>query len=107
MTEEIGFQYVIKLQPFQYVSQYRYLISFKIIFTFLSVYWCILDGADINRQFIKIHFKNEEAVTNKFVAHNIYTQGRREAERAPGQYFGPGPVCLKVRRGGGTHGLVG
>ena len=34
-------------------------------------------------------------------------QGRREAERAPGQYFGPGPVCLKVRRGGGTHGLVG
>ena len=34
-------------------------------------------------------------------------QGRREAERAPGQYFGPGPVCLKVRRGGGTHGLMG
>ena len=34
-------------------------------------------------------------------------QGRREAERAPGQYFGPAPVCLKVRRGGGTHGLVG
>ena len=34
-------------------------------------------------------------------------QGRREAERAPGQYFGTGPVCLKVRRGGGTHGLVG
>ena len=26
-------------------------------------------------------------------------QGCREAERAPGQYFGPGPVCLKVRRG--------
>ena len=38
---------------------------------------------------------------------SLYTQGRREAERAPGQYFGPGPVCLKVRRGGGTHGLVG
>ena len=75
MMEEIGFQYVIKLlQPFQYVSQYRYLISLKIIFTFLSVYWCILDGAHINRQFIKIHSKNEEeAVTNKFVAHNIYT----------------------------------
>ena len=36
-----------------------------------------------------------------------FAQGRREAERAPGQYFGPGPVCLKVRRGGGTHGLVG
>ena len=34
-------------------------------------------------------------------------QGRREAERAQGQYFGPGPVCLKVQRGGGTHGLVG
>ena len=34
-------------------------------------------------------------------------QGRREAERAPGQYFGPEPVCLKVRRGGGTHAAMG
>ena len=30
-------------------------------------------------------------------------QGRRKAERALGQYFGPGPVCIKVRRGSGTH----
>ena len=38
-----------------------------------SVYWCILDGADINRQFIKIHFTGEqEAVAHNFVAHNMY-----------------------------------
>ena len=40
-------------------------------------------------------------------AFHSYNQGRREAERAPGQYFGPGPVCLKVRRGGETDELVG
>ena len=41
---------------------------------FSRVYYCILDGADINRQFITLHFKDEmEAISNKFVAANITT----------------------------------
>ena len=38
------------------------------------VYYCILDGAEVNRQFIKLHFKDEiDAVEKKFVAANMYT----------------------------------
>lgn len=38
------------------------------------IYYCILDGAEVNRQFIKLHFQDElDAVDEKFVAHNIYT----------------------------------
>ena len=37
------------------------------------VYWCVLDGADCNRQFIKIHFKNKDPADSKFVTSNIYT----------------------------------
>jgi hypothetical protein len=33
-----------------------------------------LDGAEVNRQFIKLHFKDEnDAVEKKFVAANMYT----------------------------------
>jgi hypothetical protein len=40
------------------------------------VYWCILDGAEVNRQFIKLHFKDEkEVIDNKFVAPNMSTGG--------------------------------
>ena len=39
------------------------------------VYWCVLDGADCNRQFIKIHFKDKNPAELKFVATNIYTGG--------------------------------
>ena len=35
--------------------------------------WCITDGADLNRQFIKIHFKGKDPADCKFVAHNKYT----------------------------------
>lgn len=37
------------------------------------VYWCVLDGADCNRLFIKMHFHNKDPVDSKFVATNIYT----------------------------------
>lgn len=38
-----------------------------------EIYWCVLDGADCNRQFIKIHFKNKDPVDSKFLTSNIYT----------------------------------
>ena len=42
--------------------------------TGFHVYWCILDGADVNRQFVKLHFKGEdEAVEKRFTAQNLYT----------------------------------
>ena len=34
----------------------------------LRVYWCVLDGADCNRLFIKMHFHNKDPVDSKFVA---------------------------------------
>ena len=38
------------------------------------MYYCILDGAEVNRQFIKLHFEDEQdAVARKFVAQNVYT----------------------------------
>ncbi|KAK3709452.1 hypothetical protein QZH41_017498, partial [Actinostola sp. cb2023] len=41
--------------------------------TGFTVYYCILDGAEVNRQFIKLHFSDEsEAVTKAFVGHNVY-----------------------------------
>lgn len=33
----------------------------------------MLDGADCNRQFIKIHFKGKDPVESKFMAKNLYT----------------------------------
>ncbi|XP_068680449.1 uncharacterized protein [Montipora foliosa] len=38
-----------------------------------TIYWCILDGADVNRQFIKIHFKDTDPAERNFMTHNIYT----------------------------------
>lgn len=35
----------------------------------------VLDGADCNRLFIKMHFHNKDPVDSKFVATNIYTRG--------------------------------
>ena len=38
------------------------------------IYYCILDGAEVNRQFIKLHFDDEcDAIERKFVAHNMFT----------------------------------
>ncbi|CAH3123779.1 unnamed protein product, partial [Porites lobata] len=37
------------------------------------IYWCLLDGADVNRQFIKLHFKDQDPVEKKFVVENIFT----------------------------------
>ena len=52
--------------------------SQPIFFNFLpcwwqSIYWCLLDGADVNRQFIKLHFKDQDPVEKKFVVENIFT----------------------------------
>ena len=42
--------------------------------TGFNIYWCILDGAEVNRQFIKLHFKDEaEAINQNFTAMNVYT----------------------------------
>ena len=42
--------------------------------TGFHAYWCILDGADVNRQFVKLHFKGEDEVVEKrFTAQNLYT----------------------------------
>jgi len=39
------------------------------------LYWCVLDGADCNRQFVKIHFGNvDRPVEKNFIARNIYTK---------------------------------
>ena len=46
----------------------------KHLFLF-RIYWCILDGAECNRQFIKMHFNESNAVEEKFVASNMYTGG--------------------------------
>ncbi len=37
------------------------------------IYWCVLDGAECNRQFIKMHFKNKDVIEEKFVTCNIYS----------------------------------
>lgn len=39
---------------------------------FNSIYWCILDGADCNRQFIKLHFQKDPADSH-FTTRNPYT----------------------------------
>ena len=36
------------------------------------MYYCILDGADVNRQFIKMHFEDCDPVENKFVTKNPF-----------------------------------
>ncbi|KAK3744049.1 hypothetical protein QZH41_011923, partial [Actinostola sp. cb2023] len=42
----------------------------------ILVYWCILDGAEVNRQFVKLHFKDEKEISdNKFVVPNVSTGG--------------------------------
>ncbi|KAK3719592.1 hypothetical protein QZH41_015729 [Actinostola sp. cb2023] len=42
--------------------------------TGFSIYWCILDGADCNRQFIKIHFKGIcDPAEKNFVTRNPFT----------------------------------
>ena len=50
----------------------------QLIFFILSsqgVYWCVLDGADCNRQFVKMHFNDKNPAKQKFAAKNIYTGG--------------------------------
>ena len=37
-----------------------------------SMYWCVLDGADCNRQFIKLHFADSDPVAAKRVTRNPY-----------------------------------
>lgn len=37
------------------------------------IYYCILDGAEVNRQFIKLHFADEdEIIENCFIANNVF-----------------------------------
>ena len=46
---------------------------FFIVISQFRIYWCVLDGADCNRQFIKMHFKDKDVIQQKFVTYNIYT----------------------------------
>ncbi|XP_068759562.1 uncharacterized protein [Montipora capricornis] len=45
----------------------------KMLETGFKVYYCILDGAEVNQQFIKLHFLDDnEAVQRHFTCHNIF-----------------------------------
>ncbi|CAB3976767.1 Hypothetical predicted protein [Paramuricea clavata] len=37
------------------------------------IYWCVLDGAECNRQFVKMHFKGKDYVEQNFMTCNVYT----------------------------------
>ncbi|KAK2555828.1 hypothetical protein P5673_022469, partial [Acropora cervicornis] len=37
------------------------------------IYWCILDRAECNRQFVKLHFNGRDLVADKFIATNIHS----------------------------------
>ncbi|KAM7437563.1 hypothetical protein ABFA07_012832 [Porites harrisoni] len=37
------------------------------------IYWSIMDGADCNRQFIRMHFRGRDPVKDKFITSNIHT----------------------------------
>ena len=55
-------------------SKWHFNLNGHVSFLTYRVYYCILDGAEVNRQFIKLHFTDEhDAIARKFVAHNIYT----------------------------------
>ena len=45
-----------------------------VLYIYPRIYWCILDGADCNRQFVKIHFGDTDPVEKKFIARNMYTK---------------------------------
>ena len=47
----------------------------ELFLLFFRVCWCILDGADCNRQFIQMHFKDKDPEESKFVSKNVYTGG--------------------------------
>ena len=50
--------------------QYSCLVDISLI---ARVYYCILDGAEVNRLFIKLHFADvTEAIKDKFMTPNIY-----------------------------------
>ena len=38
------------------------------------MYWSIMDGADYNRQFIRMHFRGRDPVKDKFITSNIHTE---------------------------------
>ena len=50
-------------------------ILYYFVFSKLRVYWCVLDGADCNRQFVKMHFHDKNPAKQKFAATNVYTGG--------------------------------
>ena len=54
----------------------KIIINRVLFFVFFSIYYCILDGADVNKQFIKMnfkmHFKTSDPVENKFVTKNPF-----------------------------------
>ena len=56
------------------LSKWHFKLNWSVSFLTYRVYYCILDGAEVNRQFIKLHFTDEhDAIARKFVGHNIYT----------------------------------
>ena len=63
--------YLIQLSLHYCLSQ----LIFFIILSSQRVYWCVLDGADWSRQFVKMHFHDKNPAKQKFAATNIYTGG--------------------------------
>ena len=39
-----------------------------------SIYYCICDGGDANRQFINIHFSNCSPIDLHFIGYNMFTE---------------------------------
>lgn len=51
---------------------YNYNFS-SFVLIFCRIYWTIFDGAECNRQLIKLHFKGSNPAENNFITHNVYT----------------------------------
>ncbi|XP_068735481.1 uncharacterized protein [Montipora capricornis] len=76
---DAGFRFPIAQFPSGHCSPTDLYLQFwkgvqKMTETGFTIYWCILDGADCHRQFIKLHFKDDPATAN-FITRNPYTGG--------------------------------
>ena len=80
--KQAGFRYVQQHNKYCSFVQYRYSIKFKIYsklcifysFILFSIYYCICDGGDANRQFIKINFPNCSPIDLHFIGYNMWTE---------------------------------
>ncbi|RMX52193.1 hypothetical protein pdam_00024089 [Pocillopora damicornis] len=74
---DCGFRFAMAQFPSGHFSPTNIYLQFwkavqKMTETGLNISWCILDGADCNHQFIKLHF-DKDPVASNFVTRNLYT----------------------------------